>query len=142
VLRSSGILGDAVGVARYEYVIWRTRHGLIGRLYGDAQVTATATGWFDLDDGRGTMAEAVRLIREHGDRRHPVEAHKLELLDPGTGARKTCIKPTALDVALTHDGTAEVDGTPRAHARLEDVSDEALLHELAQRLRVRAAARY
>lgn len=128
-----------MGKARYEYRLWRDRSGLLGRIRGDLEVISPTTGWFDLDDKAGTIAALARLIHEHDHDHAPIDGYWLEIIDPGTGLQLTKVTASQYDLATIMDGTTDANGSRiRSRPVLEDVSTEALLNELARRLRVRA----
>ena len=122
---------------RFEYRLWRNRPGIVGRIQGDKPVAAGTTDWFDLEDGPATVEKMARLIDRYGDGKTGIEGYWLELLDPATGERVTKVEPSDYDLAMLRDGTAVPDGMPRSRASLQEATDEALIGELARRLRER-----
>jgi hypothetical protein len=116
---------------RYEYRLWRDRPGgsVLGRVLAPKMVVSDTTDWFDLDDRRATVGKMAALVAASGSK-DGASGYWLEILDPVTGERITRVEPDEADL----DPVVNGNGT-RPSLSLEDVSDEALIRELARRLR-------
>jgi hypothetical protein len=77
------------------------------------------------------------MVTEYGGQESDIRRYWLDLHDLATGELITRLSVSSTDLAMVHDGTRTATGIPRPSLSLEDVSDEALLGELARRLRKR-----
>jgi hypothetical protein len=127
-----------VALRSYEYRLWRSRPGIVARIQDSGPVTSGTTDWFDVEDDRATLEKMIRLIDRYGDAKTGIEGYVLELADPATGEVLHRIAPSEYDIAMLRDGTGAAAGAPRSSVSLADVSDEALIGEMARRLRERA----
>lgn len=118
-----------MGEQAYRVTLRRTKpRALLGGVY----VTDVATEqlWLDLRDKPQMTYQVADLIRRsHGDP-DEIESYRMEVADLATGDVLTTLRPSFRDLELIRDG-APVPGSP---FRLADVSDAALLQELARRL--------
>lgn len=103
----------------YGYTLWRRRPG---KLLGDRAV-GEGSWFFDLADKAAVTGLLDALIDRHGKEDDERDGFWLEILDPVTGERVRQIVPLE---------PAPLNGS--AAFSLQDVSDEALVRELARRL--------
>jgi hypothetical protein len=102
----------------YGYTLWRRRPG---NLLGD-KAAGSGSWFFDLADKDAVTGLLDALIDRHGKENDERDGYWLEILDPVTGERVRQIVP--LEPAV--NGSAAFS--------LQEVSDEALVRELARRL--------
>lgn len=107
-----------MGDKAYGYTLWRRRPG---NLLGDKAVGG-GSWFFDLGDKDAVTGLLDALIDRHGKDDTERDGYWLEILDPVTGEQIRRIMP--LEPAV--NGSAAFS--------LQDVSDEALIRELARRL--------
>jgi hypothetical protein len=114
--------------AAYRYTLYRTKrwwpHDTVP-VVEDAQV------FLDLHDEAATLETVADLITRSGGREEDIGHYQLDVLDLHTGELVTKVAPTAADLAAARSPgqRRQLDGPG-----LEDVSDQALLWELARRL--------
>jgi hypothetical protein len=121
----------------YELRLWRNRPGVLARIRDVDPVASGVTDWFDVDSSRASLEKMIRLVERYGDGKTGIQGYSLELIDPVTREIVHRITPSEHDLAMLRDGTSTAAGMPRSSVSLADVSDEALVGELARRLRER-----
>jgi hypothetical protein len=111
----------------YRYTLWRTKrwwpHDTVAVVEGE-QV------WLDLHDEAGTLEKVADLIARNGGSEDEIGQYAVDVTDLGTGEVVTRLAPSLDDLAAVRSGRRRQDD----HAGLRNVSNDALLRELARRL--------
>lgn len=115
----------------YHVTLWRKPR------WGDpVAVIAGEQRWLDLADERAMTEEVAGLVVRSGGREERIGSYALQVTDLATGEHVTRMSPTLADLEAVREGTAG-GPVPSSPLTFRDVSDEALLRELARRLRER-----
>jgi hypothetical protein len=118
----------------YRVTLWRTTPGM---LFGTRtrEVMTGVQRWVDLNDKAAVTAEMATLIDLSGGDMENIEQYRLDVRDLVTGGEVSIVRHSWAELQALREGPAE----PRLAngLTLESVSDEALVREMARRLRVR-----
>lgn len=117
----------------YQVTLWRSRPRTVLGGFAAPSVVTREQLWLDLYDKGQMTYQVADLIRRTGGDPDNIEQYRLEVADRVTEGVLATVRPSYRDLELIRDGTP-VPGSPFT---LGDVSDEALIAEMARRMRLR-----
>lgn len=119
----------------YQVTLWRRARTILRTTPGELRaVTEGEQRWLDLSDESAMTEEVAALVVRHCGREDYLERYALQVADAVTGEHIATFSPTLADLDAVRAGDRSM---PASGLRLQDISDEVLIREIARRLRER-----